>query len=331
MSTSAYKHFYRGFVPAPSVQELASGVFAYIQHDGSWGLNNGGFVHSGAELAVIDTALTGDRTRRLRATAVERSGISAAKVLINTHHHPDHTFGNYIFSEACIVAHRLCRSAMEAAGLQQAMRMDPVVPWGDIELLTPQIVFDEGVDLHVGEHRLELRYVGPAHSSSDIIVWLPDTGVLFAGDVLFNRVTPITHEGGSIMGSIQALERIKALSPEVIVPGHGELCGVTEADAWLRYFGFVADLAERGLREGVSVLELARRTELGEFADWQDPERLVLNLHRAYAEASDGPGAKVDAMAAFTDMLTLNPSSYGHRIVQGEEAYVSPPHEPVIS
>ena len=69
----------------------------------------------------------------------------------------------------------------------------------------------------------------------------------------------------------------------------------------------MADLAAEGRAAGLAPLELAEQADLGRFADLTDPERLVANLHRAYAEA-DGtpPGEPIDYLTAFSDMLTLN-------------------------
>jgi cyclase len=318
--------FYRGLVKQPSLVEVTDGVFAYIHHDGSWGLNNSGFVHSSDQLAVIDSALTEGRARAFRETIESTSGLQP-QLLINTHHHSDHTFGNSVFADTCIVGHRRCRDAVLRQGLTPTAQ-DPAVPWGDIRLLPPQLLFDRELDIFVGEHAVKLVYVGPAHTDNDVIAWLPERRVLFAGDVLFNHATPITH-GGSIWGSVKALELMRDLQPDAIVPGHGAVCGVEVIDDWLRYFAFVSDVAARGAEADLSPLEVAREQDLGEFSDWQHPERLVLNLHRAYAELS-GPdsGASVDEAQAFADMLQLNPSAYGHRIIEEKEQYVelSPSH-----
>jgi cyclase len=317
-----FTEFYRGFVPEPSLVEVGEGVFAYLHHDGSWGLNNSGFLFSSGQLAVVDSALTEGRARAFRAAIEATSGLRP-QMVVNTHHHQDHTFGNFVFEDACIIGHRLCRDAVLSTGTG-AIEQDPLVPWGDIRLLPPQVLFDRELDIYVGEHSARLIYVGPAHTDNDVVVWLPEQRVLFAGDVLFNAATPITH-GGSIAGSVRALRLMKDLGPERIVPGHGAVCGTEVIDDWLRYFSFVSDVAARAAGAGLTPLEAAREQDLGEFAGWQHPERLVLNLHRAYAELDpSGPPRTVDVHGAFADMLALNPSSYGHRIIENREQYVTP-------
>ena len=70
----------------------------------------------------------------------------------------------------------------------------------------------------------------------------------------------------------------------MIVPGHGPVCGVEALDVIERYFRFVLDLAAEIDAAGVTPLDAARDTDLGEFADLTDAERLVGNLHRALFE-----------------------------------------------
>jgi cyclase len=156
--------------------------------------------------------------------------------------------------------------------------------------------------------RCEVRHGGiPAHTSNDSIVWLPERSVLFAGDLIFNGGTPFVLMG-SVAGAIEALEQVlKPLAPAVIVPGHGEPCGPEAIDFVLGYLRFVQDVARRGVTAGISPLQAARSTDLGAYAGLTDRERIVGNLHRAYADLSGpGLGAPVDIVAAFTDMVAYN-------------------------
>jgi cyclase len=93
----------------------------------------------------------------------------------------------------------------------------------------------------------------------------------------------------------------------VIVAGHGEPCGPEAIDFVLGYLRFVQDVARRGVTAGISPLQAALSTDLGAYAELTDRERIVGNLHRAYADLS-GPvlGAPVDIAAAFTDMVAYN-------------------------
>jgi cyclase len=316
---------YRGFVPPPHTEEVASGIFAMIQPDGSWGLSNVGFVSDRHEVGVIDSLSTEGRTRHLQDEIRRLTDDSRVRFLVNTHHHNDHTYGNYLFDDAAIIGHVDCREEVLAIGLAP-ITGDPAVPWGDIEVRAPDITFDQRLHLHVGDVQLELIHVGPAHTRNDVIGWLPDARILFAGDVLFNASTPILTDG-SLSGSVAALDLMASLEPEIIVPGHGELTDLSEVERWRSYFAFVAEAAAEAHRAGLTPLDAAREVDLGEYAAWQHPERVVLNLHRAMAEADGAaPGARLNSHEIFADMLRLNPSAYGHKLIEGRESYVE--HEP---
>jgi cyclase len=135
---------------------------------------------------------------------------------------------------------------------------------------------------------------------------LPDDGVLFTGDLVFNGGTPFVLMG-SVSGSLEALDRIRAMGPRVIVPGHGPVCELGALDRIESYLRFVQARAFAGRAKDQSPLETARETDLGEFAALHDSERLVGNLYRAYSELDGNPiDAEVDVMSAFRDMIAFN-------------------------
>jgi cyclase len=161
--------------------------------------------------------------------------------------------------------------------------------------------------LHIGDRTVELHHPGePAHTTGDLVAWVPDAKVLFAGDLVFHGLTPLVFMG-NVEGAIRSLAWMASFEPEVLVPGHGPLVGADRLAEVLaaheRYYRFVLATAEAGRAAGRSPLEAGHACDLGEFADWADGERLILNLHRAYADAA---GTQMDIVAAFTDAMTYN-------------------------
>jgi cyclase len=141
--------------------------------------------------------------------------------------------------------------------------------------------------------------VGPAHTSGDVIVHVREHGIVFTGDILFRLCTPIGWEG-TFDRWIEALERIVALGPEVIVPGHGPLCGIEGAREMQAYLRYVRDEARACFAAGLSAVEAAKRIDLGPYADWTEPERIAFNVERAYRELRGDPfDAPIDVMAMF--------------------------------
>ncbi|MFD0513430.1 hypothetical protein ACFQ0Q_30075 [Streptomyces aureus] len=130
--------------------------------------------------------------------------------------------------------------------------------------------------------------------------------MLFTGDVVWSGVTPYILMG-SVTGSLRALERMRALGASVVVPGHGPVGGPELLDATESYVRWLQDLARDGLRRGVGPLQAAREADLGAFSGLLDSERLVGNLHRAYAELEGlAPGARIDVAASFKEMVAFH-------------------------
>ncbi|MDT0494353.1 MBL fold metallo-hydrolase [Streptomyces griseus] len=294
-----------GEAPPPALRKVADGVYAYVQPDGGWCLNNAGLVVGSERSVLVDTAATEARTRRLRAET-GRIVPAGPDYVVNTHFHGDHTFGNGQFApRAAIVAHEGTRADSAEAGL--GLRgLWPDVEWGSTPLVLPDVTFDGSLTLRLGGLRVELLHVGPAHTAHDVVAWIPERSVLFTGDVVWSRVTPFVLFG-SVSGSLRALDRMRALGARTVVPGHGPVGGPELFDFTEEYLRFLRGVAEDGVRDGLPPLETARRTDLGAFAGLVDAERLAGNLHRAYAEAEGlPPGARIDVARSFQEMVAFN-------------------------
>ncbi|MEV7559745.1 MBL fold metallo-hydrolase [Streptomyces sp. NPDC089795] len=286
--------------------EIADNVYAYVQGDGGWCLNNAGLIAGGnGQSLLVDTVATERRARALRAEVL-RLVPRPPRALVNTHFHGDHTFGNHLFPEAVVIAHEQTRAMMDLAGLHLT-GLWPDVCWGDLELTLPDVTYRDALTLHIGGVRAELFHAGPAaHTTNDTAVWLPEQRVLFAGDLVMSGTAPFCLMG-SVSGSLAAMERLRALGAETVVPGHGPVGGPELIDANVAYFRWIAELAERGVEAGLTPLELAAEAGEGPLEGLLDAERLVPNLHRAYAElAGAAPGEPLDVGALFQEMAEFN-------------------------
>ena len=271
---------------SPRVEEVSDGIYAYIQPDGSWYINNTGFLVGGGGVISIDSCATQRRTRALLAAIASVTALPV-RTLINTHHHGDHTYGNYLFGGATIVAHERCRGGVLASGLPANLGVWTDVDWGIPELAPPFLTYADAVTVWSGDLKCDVRYVGmPAHTTNDSLIWLPERSVLFAGDLAFSGGTPFLLMG-SVEGAIEVLEHVlRPLGAQTIVPGHGPVSGPEVIDEMLGYLRFVLDVARHGMAAGLSPLDAARG---------------------AYAELAGAPrGAEIDLIAALTDMISYN-------------------------
>ena len=307
MSSADDSVFNENDIPDPTLEEVSDGIYAYVQLDGSWGLNNTGFIVGDAAITVVDGCFTERRTRAF-IDAIKSVSDLPLRTLVNTHHHGDHTHGNYLFPSATIIGHELCRQAIIEAGLTSVgpYGLFPNVEWGDLQSAPPFVTFEERLNIYYGDLKIEAIFVGPAHTTNDVILWIPERKVLFSGDLVFNGGTPFVM-AGSVAGSLKALEILRGLGAETIVPGHGSVCGPEIIEQPIAYLRFVQELARKSFDAGVTPLDAARGADLGRFAEWHDSERLVANLHRAYSEIRGEPlGVDLDVRAMMGDMIEFN-------------------------
>jgi cyclase len=268
------------------LEELATGVYAYVQPDGGWMVNNCGVVtDASGDVVLVDTTSTEKRNRALLA---EVAGVAARdpRILVNTHHHPDHTYGNgFLPAATTIIGHRLCREGVIRAQLKATEEL--IADYGDLVVRPPDVTVDSDVTLHLHEFPVELKVMGPAHSTNDIGVWLPAQKVMFAGDLAFSGGHPIFLEG-SLSGFRSAASQMKALEPNALLPGHGPACRGDEVgrvlDDLIGYVDWIAEVARDAYAAGLTPLEAAQKVAGGPYASWPEGERVVCNLHRAYVE-----------------------------------------------
>ena len=152
---------------------------------------------------------------------------------------------------------------------------------------------------------MEIVYVGPAHTQGDMIVHLPDPGIMITGDLCFHQTTPVSWAGpyNSIM---HAFDLIQSCEFRTVVPGHGPLCIPETIAQDKAYYQFAYQEAQKGFEKGLSPLEAAKAIHLPKpYCDWMLPERLVLNFHRFYLEFAAEAGESRDATGIMEDFYSL--------------------------
>jgi len=292
------------------LEDLGGGLYAYVQGDGSWGLSNAGLVSDGEEALLIDTLYDLPRTQRM-LDAMARATPAARHIdtVVNTHANGDHCYGNELVSDARIIASTASAEEMSAITPDlMATMLKGAEDMGDagqflrkafgsfefegITLTPPTETFDARLDLTIGDHAVELIEVGPAHTRGDVIIHVPASRAIFTGDILFIEGTPIMWEG-PVGNWIDACEKIAALEPEVIVPGHGPLTDVRGALGVRDYLVYVRDEARKRFDAGLSAREAALDIRLGDYSAWLDSERIAVNvvtLYREFGDPSPPPG-----------------------------------------
>lgn len=152
--------------------------------------------------------------------------------------------------------------------------------------MTPRLPtesFDGSAERRVGDRRVQLLELGPAHTAGDAIAYVPDAGVVFTGDILFIEGTPIMWEG-PVSNWLRACDRILELDARVIVPGHGPVTDASGVRDVQRYLRHVRDEARARFDAGLDAEAAADDIDISDFRDWGDPERIAVNVATLYRE-----------------------------------------------
>jgi glyoxylase-like metal-dependent hydrolase (beta-lactamase superfamily II) len=170
-----------------------------------------------------------------------------------------------------------------------------------IEVTPPTRTFNGRLDLQVGDRLVQLSEVGPAHTDGDVIVHVPDAGVVFAGDILFMGGHPIMWTG-PVRNWITACDQIAASGAEHIVPGHGPVTDQAGVAVFRGYLEWVADWAQKAYAAGLPYWEAGDPDRVpAAYASWGNPERLVITMAAAYRELGDEPHELMDILARVAD------------------------------
>jgi glyoxylase-like metal-dependent hydrolase (beta-lactamase superfamily II) len=311
------------------LHELGRGLYAYLQPDGGWSLSNAGLIADGGQSLLVDTLFDVPLTAAMLEDMRRAEPLAAKRIgtVVNTHANPDHTNGNILLKGAEIIASvgtargmermrpeglaAMLRKAREDAHKSAAARF-MVQVFGrfqleGIEACLPTREFDKQLKLQVGDTAVELIDLGPAHTDSDVVAYVPSAKVLFTGDILFIGGHPIMWTG-PVANWLRACERILAMDVDVIVPGHGPVTDKRGVQAVHSYFSLVDERArmfyQQGVPSKVAARALVRELEGTGYRSWKDAERLVVTVSRIYRELSRDT-TQVAPDVAFGDMAEL--------------------------
>lgn len=276
-------------------QELAPGVYV-VPDDGVPLVPNVGIVLGERKALVVDTGMGPENGRRVREIADELAG-DRELVLTLTHFHPEHGFGAQAFADTTILYNRAQRDELraKATGYLEMFRTfgeSVASALEGVELVEPSAVYEGDVStLDLGGRSVELRTWGQAHTLGDQVVFLPEERLLFTGDLVeahcFAIVPYFPPDDVDVDGDkwIAVLERLEALAPEIVVPGHGS---VGDAAVIREARDYLIALREevRGLKSaGVPVDAAVEQVDASMrtlHPDWLQPEWIGFGVRHFY-------------------------------------------------
>ena len=203
---------------------------------------NPGYVVTSEGVVVVDTPQLPTKAVEMRRQAEQHGEI---RYLINTEHHVDHIFGNYYFKgTATVVNHRgvFENFMVVAPDLDPFAYAAEAIPTDDPEgaAIFPDrdeyyddpnkgtVVFDGNLTMRVGDHTFELIHT-PGHTPGQLAVHVPEERVVFTGDTIFSECQTWLMTS-DVDQWLAALETIRSLDVDHILPGHGPVVAKSYLD-----------------------------------------------------------------------------------------------------
>jgi cyclase len=277
----------------PNVKKIKEGIYVYVGNNFN---SNCGIVVTQEGVVLIDSGHNPTDSLRI-LDAVKKISPLPIRFLIDTEPHPDHTTGHFVFSPpATVIAHegatesminreketpgRIEKLAAVAPEMRKALEGYRFVP--------PQIEYRGKMTLNLGERTFELLYLKGVHSEADTAVWLPKERVLFSASGIvvdqFNILRPFV----TIPAILAASKMMKALNPEIVVPGHGTPGTVKIFDDTEKYYALLVERVGQMVKEGKSLDEIKKELKMPEYDHWATKERFPTNVEAAYKVVKGG-------------------------------------------
>lgn len=214
--------------------------------------SNAGFVVTDEGVVVFDALGTPSLGRAL-LQKIRGVTDKPVKFVVVSHYHADHIYGLQAFrdeTDAVILAQAKALDYTAAGNLDDeaaeprlAQRREALAPWVNAEtrIVLPGLVFSVAAELRIGAHQIQLIYAGPAHSMSDVMMFVLPERVLFAGDIVQNgRIPFMASAAVNTRNWLAGLEEVAKLEPRFIIPGHGNPAtsateAITFTDGYIRF------------------------------------------------------------------------------------------------
>jgi cyclase len=246
--------------PAATVKAIAPGVWVRMGDRARNQPANAGWVIFKDYVLVIDANFPWGAKEIL--PEIRKTSTKPIRFVFNTHYHGDHAYGGSIFTDqgAQIVCTADCSVESTTKGQASWDKSTATGEYGlkPYKLAHPTITFGDTMAFDDGEHRVELRKMGPGHSKGDAVAWLPKEKILFTGDMCVNWGTGnnVADADADHDNWLRALDRMAAMAPSIVVVGHGTLGGVSTLRAQHAYLADMVDAVRSGLANGKSEEEV---------------------------------------------------------------------------
>ena len=269
----------------PQFRKIKDGIYVQSAREAN---SNAGIIVTQEGVVLVDSGHNPTDSRAVM-DAVKKLTPLPVRFLIDTEVHADHTTGHYVFSPpAVIVNHTGAGEAMRKGFVPERMpnliRQFPEMAAAaqDYRLVPPQIEYRDKLTIQLGERTIEVLYLKNVHSEADSAVWLPQERVLFAASVAIQNGINILRPFVTIPDMLNAMRRMKALNPEIVIPGHGSPGTTKIFDDSERYYALLLERVGAQVRAGKSLDQIKAEVKMPEYASYTSQDRMPTNIEAAY-------------------------------------------------
>lgn len=271
----------------PHFKKVKDGIYVYA---GVLNEANSTIILTQEGVVLIDAGQNPKATQVV-AAAIKKLTAQPVRFIIHTEPHPDHIMGDFVYSPpAIVIAHggatdsikksesfspaRIEKQMSESAEMRAAFK--------GFRLVTPHVEYRDKMTINLGERTFELYYLKNVHSEADTAIWLPKERVLFTaasvGVKRFGNHRPLV----SIPDTLNGIKMMRALNPEVVIPGHGDPGGAQILDDMERYYSLLMEGVRGMVKAGKSLDEIKKELKIPGTDDWEGKDRYPNNIEAAY-------------------------------------------------
>jgi len=275
--------------------KVAPDVYAFIGDMGgrtyeNEGMNaNTGFVVTTAGVVVVDSGSTYLAAKAMHK-AIKRVTAQPVKYVVNTGGQDHRWLGNGYFAQqgAQIIASSAALADMQERGAAEieVLQSELKEKIKGTAPAYPTRVFDRAETLSLGTTEIQIRHFHGGHTPGDSVVWLPQSGVLFGGDLVYvDRLLGVIPVSNS-KNWLASFDEMEKLSPRVIVPGHGNPCDLAKARAQTKdYLLLLRGHMRQALERGIDLQSAIETLDQGAFRSLLNYDALKGgNASRVYLE-----------------------------------------------
>ncbi len=297
---------------------LTDDIYARIVNPDGNAVGNAGFVILEHGVLVFDTHFTPEAGRQL-LDDIRSITPKPVRYIVNSHYHPDHTHGNQVFPGACIIAIRETREGIlqkdlpslnrtitvnatqldrmrsaasketdpdKLASIKQQIqtRDDYLATLSRLKITAPFVVADDYLAIQDGPREARIQFLGPGHTESDTIMYIPSEKIVFCGDLFFRDAIPNIQDA-DILKWMATLKKILELDADRFIPGHGIVGNRRDVERFLDYFEELRSLVEPYVMRGDSVKRAIREIQVPErYSRYRFMNFFRANIQKMYDE-----------------------------------------------